>query len=76
MVRRVTDLEAGGKTTMLVMSNGKFLGILGLADRPRPETKATLATLRKLGIKKTIMITGDNERVAAAIAKEVALSEY
>ncbi len=74
--RQVTDLEAAGKTTMLVMMNGKFLGILGLADRPRPETKATLSKLRKLGINKTIMITGDNERVAAAIAQEVALSEY
>ncbi|NOZ73985.1 MAG: cadmium-translocating P-type ATPase [FCB group bacterium] len=73
---RIRALEAAGKTTMLVMAGQRFLGILGLADRPRSETKSTLSTLRRLGIKKTIMITGDNKRVAAAIAKEVELSEY
>jgi Cd2+/Zn2+-exporting ATPase len=74
--QRVAALEAAGKTTMLVMADGRFLGILALADQPRPEAKSTLAKLRAIGIEKTIMITGDNERVAAAIAKEVGIAEY
>jgi Cd2+/Zn2+-exporting ATPase len=73
---KIAALEADGKTTMLVMADNQYLGILALADRPRAETKTTLLKLQQLGIKKTIMITGDNERVAAAIAKEVAISEY
>ena len=73
---QVSTLEAKGKTTMLVMADDQFLGILGLSDQPRPEAKLTLSKLKNLGIKKTIMITGDNQRVAATIANEVAMSEY
>ncbi len=73
---KVAALEAAGETTMLVSADDRFLGILGFADRPRPEAKPTLARLKTLGIKNTIMITGDNERVAAAIAKDVDLTEY
>ncbi len=76
IISQIAALEATGKTTMLVMAASRYLGILALADRPRAETKATLLKLQQLGIKKTIMITGDNERVAAAIAREVGLSEY
>jgi len=72
----VRALEAEGKSTMLVMMDNRLLGILCLADQPRAEAKSTLAKLTALGIKKKIMITGDNERVAAAIAKEVGLDEY
>ncbi len=68
--------EAEGKTTMLVAADGKFIGILALADQPRDMAKATLAKLKQLGIQKTIMITGDNRRVASAIAVQMGLSEY
>lgn len=76
VAEQVQLLEAEGKTTMLVMLDNRLLGILCLADQPRAEAKPTLAKLAALGIKKTIMLTGDNERVAAAIAKEVGLTEY
>lgn len=76
IISRIATLETAGKTTMLVKADHRYLGILALADRPRTDVKTTLVKLRQIGIKKTIMITGDNERVAAAIAKEVALSEY
>jgi len=79
-------LEAEGKTTMIVYgpalaSDGQapsadFLGIIALADTPRPEARETLARLRALGIRETIMITGDNERVAASIAREVGLTDF
>jgi Cd2+/Zn2+-exporting ATPase len=73
---RVAELENAGKTTMVVQADGRFLGIIALADRPRHEANSTLARLRNLGIRRLIMITGDNERVAAAIAREVGIDEY
>lgn len=76
IVDRVDRLEAEGKTTMVVHDGERFLGILGLADQPRDEARATLERLRTLGVKALIMLTGDNERVAAAIAETVGLTEY
>ncbi|MGH7601608.1 MAG: heavy metal translocating P-type ATPase, partial [bacterium] len=76
IVSKVEALQAEGKTTMLVSADDKFLGILALADQPRDMAKATLAKLKQLGIQKTIMITGDNDRVAAAIAKAMGITEY
>jgi Cd2+/Zn2+-exporting ATPase len=73
---QVTALESEGKTTMLVKADGEFLGVIALADRPRPEAKQTLAKLAAIGVKRTIMLTGDNRRVAAAIANEVGISEH
>lgn len=75
-VRKQTDeLEAGGHTAMIVRQGDKFLGILGVMDTPRPEAKHTLSDLKELGIRRMIMLTGDNQRVADAIAKEVGLTD-
>ena len=74
--QRVESLEREGKTTMLVARDGAVLGILAVADTPRAESRDALARLRALGIRQTIMLTGDNERVAAAIAKQVGLTDY
>jgi len=68
-------LEAAGRTTMLIQSNGQFLGVLGLADTPREGVRQVLERLRRIGIRKTIMLTGDNERVGRAIADAVGLDE-
>lgn len=77
--KAVTDeverLESGGRTTMLVRADGRFAGVLGLMDTPRAGVIGALATLRSLGIARTVMLTGDNERVARAVAKEVGLDE-
>jgi Cd2+/Zn2+-exporting ATPase len=72
---QVERLEAAGRTTMLVRADGRYAGILGLMDTPRPGMREMLAQLRGLGIAKTVMLTGDNERVARAVAQEVGLSE-
>ena len=76
IVQQIEALEAQGQTTMLVKDGERFLGIVALADRPRPEARPTLERLRALGIRALIMLTGDNERVAAAIAREVGLTDY
>lgn len=68
-------LQTEGKTIMLIQANGQFLGILGLADTPREDAREVLEQLHQLGIRKTIMLTGDNEYVGRAIANAVGLDE-
>ena len=68
-------VQSEGKTIMLIQVDGQFLGVIGLADTPREGVKQVLDKLRQLGIGKTIMLTGDNERVGRAIADAVGLDE-
>ncbi|HII06861.1 MAG TPA: cadmium-translocating P-type ATPase [Methanotrichaceae archaeon] len=69
------NLEEQGKTTMVVRKGGRFLGVIGFSDRPRPEAASALERLKDIGIESLVMITGDNERVASAIAAEVGVTE-
>ncbi len=55
---------------------GKLAGVICVADPLREEASAVLNSLRRLGISKAVMMTGDNERTAAVIAKEVGVDEY
>lgn len=73
--QKIGWLEDEGKSTMAVSHNGQFLGILALADAPRPHVQETLKHLRGLGIQKLIMLTGDNQDVAQRIAKEVGVTD-
>ncbi len=68
-------LQTDGKTIMLIQVDGQFLGVLGLADTPREGVKQVLEQLRQIGIRNTIMLTGDNERVGRAIGEAVGLDE-
>jgi Cd2+/Zn2+-exporting ATPase len=71
----VKRLEKTGKTTMAVSQGGQFLGVLGLADTPRPGIRETLSHLRQLGIQRLVMLTGDNDDVAGRIAAIVGVTE-
>ncbi len=71
----ISRLEAEGKTTMAVSHDGKFLGILALADTPRPGIHQILDKLRELGIQKLVMLTGDNQKVAEQIARQVGVTD-
>ncbi|WP_340066606.1 heavy metal translocating P-type ATPase [Ascidiimonas aurantiaca] len=75
VVKKVRSLEGEGKTTMLMKRGHEFMGMLGLMDTPREKAKETLVRLKKIGIKKMIMLTGDNQKVADAVAKEIGLTE-
>ena len=72
---KVRALEGEGKTTMLMKRGNEFIGMLGLMDTPREKAKETLVQLKKIGIKKMIMLTGDNQKVADAVAEEIGLTE-
>jgi Zn2+/Cd2+-exporting ATPase len=68
-------LEAQGRTTMVVRKADRYLGVIGLMDTPRASAAGVIANLRALGITRMVMISGDNNRVADAVAKEVGLDE-
>lgn len=64
------------KTTVAyVAHDGQLVGIISFKDEARAESKTTLQNLRELGVKKFLMITGDNESTAAAIAREVGIDD-
>lgn len=70
---QVARLESLGKTTMVVQSGETFLGVLGLADTVRPGMGDVLARLARQGVEKIVMLTGDNEPVARAVAASVGI---
>lgn len=74
--RKIETLQAEGKTVMLVARGDQLSGAIAVADTLRPEAGATLQALRRIGITETVMLTGDNARVANAIAAQVGFSAY
>ncbi|MBI4144439.1 heavy metal translocating P-type ATPase [Candidatus Woesearchaeota archaeon] len=68
-------LEDEGKTAMLIAISGRLTGVLAVADTIKENSAAAVNELKNQG-KKVIMITGDNERTAAAIAKEASIDEF
>lgn len=72
---KAEEYEGKGHTTMLVQKDHDFVGIITLMDVARPDAKETLASLARLGIKKMIMLTGDNQKVAEAIAKDIGITD-
>ena len=75
IIEKVEALEEKGNTTMLVRRNNTYIGIIALMDTPRKEARSTLEQLKKVGIKRMIMITGDNQKVADAVAKEIGITD-
>ncbi|HDY89681.1 MAG TPA: copper-translocating P-type ATPase, partial [bacterium] len=66
------DLSSEGKTSMLVSIDNRIAGILAVSDEEKKEAKTALSSLKNMGIK-PIMLTGDNERTASAIAAKVGI---
>ncbi len=73
--QRAQALEDAGRTVFFVAQGGGIVGLVAVMDLIRPEAKAALADLKRLGIRQLLLLTGDNERVAAAIAHELGV-EY
>jgi Cd2+/Zn2+-exporting ATPase len=60
---------------MVVKRDDRWLGVIGLADTLRGNAKATLAGLKRIGIARIVMLTGDNQRVATAIGEECGIDQ-
>lgn len=72
---RMEEMENDGMTVMAVAAKGKVMGLIGVADTLKPEAKEAVAGLKGMGLK-VVMLTGDNERTARAIAKEAGIDEF
>ncbi len=71
----VERFEAEGQTVIMLAGAGEAIGVFALSDTVRPETTETVSRLHAMGLS-TSMITGDNERVARAIAEKTGISSY
>ena len=72
----VPELQAEGKTVILVGTEDEIEGIVAVADTVRPGAARAVERLKQLGISRTVMLTGDNERTARAVAEEVGVDEF
>lgn len=72
--QRMSDLEQQAKTAMLVAVDGNPAGIIAVADTIKPDSSKAIATLKEFGLN-PVMVTGDNERTARAIAGQVGIDK-
>lgn len=70
--KKLNDLESHGKTVMLLSQNDELIGMIAVADTVKEHSKDAIDKLKATG-KKTMMITGDNKRVGASIARQVGI---
>lgn len=71
----VAELEEAGRTAVLVEADGTPVGVLGIADRLRPDAAATVTALTALTGRTPVLVTGDNPRAAARLAAEVGITD-
>ena len=71
----IARIEGEGRTVVLVSRDGTLAGLVAIADEVRPGAVEALQRLRRAGVR-TVMLTGDNERSARAIAQRVGVDEY
>ena len=74
MNQQATKLQEEAKTVVYVGLNGEIIGLIAIQDVPKPSSKEAIIELKKRGLK-TVMLTGDNEKVAQAIANEVGIDQ-
>lgn len=72
----VERLAAEGKSVLYMAQGGKLIGILGIVDPLRPEAKDVIRELKKRGIKRIVMLTGDDTRTAKNVAGQLGIAEF
>lgn len=73
--QRIDTLQNQGETVMLFGNKQKVLAIIAVADEVRESSRNVINSLHELGIKKTVMLTGDNTATAKAISRAIGISE-
>ncbi|MFJ4277096.1 heavy metal translocating P-type ATPase [Streptomyces massasporeus] len=73
--RTAAELEESGRTAVLVVVDGAPAGLLGVADRLRPDAVATVASLARITGSAPVLLTGDNPRAAARLAAEAGIDD-
>jgi len=74
--RKKNKLEKQGRTVVVVSEAEKIIALISIADRPRENAYQIAEKLKRVGIKKIVMLTGDNERIAESVAEELNLDGY
>jgi len=72
----ISEQTEQGRTTVLVTNDSKPVGLIAIADEIRSETPHAIAALKAMGIKEIIMLTGDNHKVAKAVAEEIGVDGF
>ncbi|QTA37375.1 cadmium-translocating P-type ATPase [Thermosipho ferrireducens] len=72
---KAPDIEFHG-TIVFVAVNGNFAGYIGISDKIKANVADAIRKLKELGVKHTIMLTGDSEKVAESVAKEIGIDKY
>ena len=72
----VPRLQSEGKTVVLVGTDAEVEGVVAIADEVRPEARSTVERLREQGVDRLVMLTGDNEGTARAVAEDVGVDEF
>jgi Cd2+/Zn2+-exporting ATPase len=73
---KASEFEAAGQSVVMLGNDDHLCGLLSLADAPRDEAREVLANVRALGIDRCVMLTGDNEGTAKALAQITGVDEY
>ena len=71
----VSRLEQSGRTAMLIKAGARWLGAIGVMDVARPESASVVRALARLGVPNTVMLSGDNQQVADAVAAAIGVKE-
>jgi Cd2+/Zn2+-exporting ATPase len=72
----IEQLKENGLTLVLVADEQQVLGMFGISDEIREESKSVIAALHRSGIRHTVMLTGDHQKSAEKVAKVVGVTEY
>jgi len=72
----LTEMESQGQTPVLVGTRQGLIGAIALADGLRLESTEAIRALKRIGLKRLVMLTGDHSPVARQIAQQVGIDEY
>ena len=75
LIKQSQRWEAEGKTVVWVAYAGEILGIIAVADTVRPEAAQAISRLKRLGVERIVMLTGDNSRTAHSIAEQIGVDQ-
>jgi Cd2+/Zn2+-exporting ATPase len=76
MLHAIETWEKSGKTVLCLAVSGELAGLIGVQDTIRSDASQAIRLLEKLGIHKTVMLSGDHPRVAETIAHQAGVNEY
>jgi len=76
LLGKINGLQLQGKTALIVTKGERAIGLIALSDKARDISKKALKEIKDVGVRKVVMLTGDNLNTARAIAKELEVDEY